>query len=301
MRQIAGMGVLWVGLVSLTGCGPAPDSLFSASGFAGAGSTSSAGSAGIAGATHVTMAGAGGSASSEHSSGVAGAAASQAGAPAGGSVAGSAAAGAAGSAAHAGGAAGDGAGGVVNALSVSGVCKDKVVQAPAMLADFEQGVSGWSGYMGAQFGPLSSSAPGAALTGHAATFAGGAAQTSGMLRELHCTDVSAFDGISFYAKGRGGDKLRLATSIPATDPIADGGDCEEASSVCWDHPGKGFVLSSQWQQYHVAWSELEQHGWGSKVAFAGLVNALLWINDGPVDGFEFSIDQVKLYKGAPTP
>jgi hypothetical protein len=281
MPQFAWVGVSLASLISLLGCGAAEDSLFSTSGFAGA---SAAGEASAAGANHSSTAGAGGSASSGQPIDLAGAASSLGGA-AGGAA----------------GAAGDGAGGTITALSVEGACQGKVVLAPALLADFEHGVSGWSGYMGEHFGPLSSSAPGAALTGHAATFAGGAAQTSGMFRTLHCSDVSAYDGISFYAKGWGGDKVRFLASIPATDPIEDGGDCDEGSSVCWDHPGKLLVLSDQWQQYHVAWSELAQYGWGTKATFAGIVNALLWINDGPVNEFEFSIDQVRLYKGVPTP
>ena len=182
----------------------------------------------------------------------------------------------------------------------------KITKEPAaMIADFEHGVVGWSSYVGNSgntvFGGVTNSQPGAATTAFAATFNGGKAETSGMFHTQYCSDVSQFDGISFWAKGWGGDRVRFLAVIPATDPTNGFGDCDSARSVCSDHPGMPFTLTDQWQAYHVAWSDLAQYGWGTPAKFAGVLNAVLWINDGPVEEFEFSIDQVELYKGDPLP
>ena len=305
MSQFSFVGAWLTCLVGLSACSSVPDSLFTPSGFSGAASVSGAtsvGISGIAGAGDTTAGLAGASTEEAGSAGAPDTYPGHAGSGAGGS--GGPVTGFLGGAGETSGVAGqpsvDPAGGA-GPISVEGACKGKVVEAPAMLADFELGVSGWMGYIGDHFGPLQSSAPGAAKSGHAATFSGGYAQTSGMYRELGCADVTQFDGVSFYAKGQGGEKVRFLAAIPATDPVSDGGDCDEGASVCWDHPGKAFLLSDQWQQYHFAWKDLAQYGWGTKADFAGIVKSLLWINDGPVNGFAFSIDQVKLYKGSPTP
>ena len=55
---------------------------------------------------------------------------------------------------------------------------------------------------------------------------------------------------------------------------------------------------NEWKQYTVAWDELEQYGWGEPATFAGIANSLLWINDGPVESFEFAVDEVRLVGGA---
>jgi hypothetical protein len=182
-------------------------------------------------------------------------------------------------------------------------CDGKMMEPAALIADFEHGVTGWSSYTGNSgitlFGGVTSTQPGAETTAFAASFTGGKADTSGMFHTLYCSDVSQFDGISFWAKGRDGAPVRFLAVIPATDPTAGFGDCDSASAVCSDHPGMPFTLSDQWQAYHVAWSDLAQYGWGTPAKFAGVLNAVLWINDGPVQQFELSIDQVELYKGDP--
>ena len=182
-------------------------------------------------------------------------------------------------------------------LQVDGVCKGKVVLAAASIDDFEQGMNGWATYIDDQFGAPVLSAPGAALSGHAATFSGGTANVSGVYHPQRCNDVSAFTGISFWAKGRGGDHVRFLAVIPATQPQLEGGDCDPASATCWDHPGHLFELSDHWQQYHVAWQDLAQYGWGTPATFGGVLNSVLWINDGPVGSFELSLDEVRLYAG----
>jgi hypothetical protein len=177
-------------------------------------------------------------------------------------------------------------------------CDSQLVKPDALIADFEAGVAGWSGYLGDNPFGVESTQPGAAATAHALRFAGGKAKTSGFFRSLPCRDVSDFEGLQFWAKGKGGDLVRFLAVIPATDPTVGVGDCREPAMKCSDHPGKLFTFSKDWQLYQASWGELKQYGWGSKANFASVINAVLWINDGPVESFDFSIDEVTLYKNA---
>ncbi len=177
-------------------------------------------------------------------------------------------------------------------------CDGKTAVAPMSIADFEAGVAGWSGYLGSDPFSVQSSQPGADSTEHALRFSGGSAKTSGVFHLLPCSDVSEFDGIQFWAKGKATNDVRFLAVIPATDPTPGFGDCREPEMKCSDHPGKVFTFSNNWQLYQAPWSELKQYGWGTKASFASVVNAVLWINDGPVESFDFSIDQVSLYKNA---
>ncbi len=214
-------------------------------------------------------------------------------------------AGAAGSAPSAagsnGGGAENGGGGMLNGTggAAPSACDGKLVTPPALVADFEQGVAGWYGYIGANPAPVTSEQPGAAQTEHAAEFSGGSAKISGMYFSMACRDVSSFDGISFWGKSATTSAVRFLAVIPQTDPTAGIGDCNPATMTCSDHPGEPFSFGPEWTLYHAAWSELKQLGFGSKASFSGVINALLWINDGPVDHFDFSIDEVNFYTGAP--
>jgi hypothetical protein len=160
-------------------------------------------------------------------------------------------------------------------------------------------VAGWFGYIGGAAAPVVSSEPGANMTDHAATFAGGAAKISGMYNPMPCRDVSGFDGISFWGKSETTAAIRFLAVIPKTDPTANIGDCTPATMTCSDHPGKAFTFGPQWALYHANWAELKQLGFGTKASFGGVVNALLWINDGMVEHFDFSIDEISFYQGAP--
>lgn len=293
------VGVTCLAVAAGYGCGQAPTGLFSSAGGndgVGSGFSSSAG---------FQAGGASGSASALGGSANAGVGnAAGAGAPSAGASGNAPSAGAA----NNGGDASGGAGGIPSGTGGSGgapapsACDGKLVMPPALIADFEQGVAGWYGYIGANPAPVMSEQPGAALTQHAAEFSGGAAKISGMYFPMACRDVSSFDGISFWGKSAATSAVRFLTVIPATDPTAGIGDCNAATMTCSDHPGKPLTFGPEWTLYHVAWSELMQLGFGSKASFAGVINALLWINDGPVDHFDFSIDEVNFYAGPlPTP
>jgi hypothetical protein len=168
------------------------------------------------------------------------------------------------------------------------------VPAP-LVSDFEQGSERWFAYVDAHEVAVGEQHPGAAGSQSAARFAGGEAAAAGIGIGMFCDDVSSFDGVSFWAKGHGGERLRFLVAIPATDATPGRGDCDAQHVECNDHPGVGITLGSEWTHYTVSWSELEQYGWGEPASFAGIANSLLWINDGPVDAFEFAIDEVRLY------
>ncbi|MDC3981541.1 hypothetical protein [Polyangium jinanense] len=108
-----------------------------------------------------------------------------------------------------------------------------------------------------------------------------------------CAGVSAFEGISFWAKGTAGadNALRVQAVHPATQAKADGGDCE---TNCYNHPGKNITLTSEWKQYTVKWSEL-----AGSVQVKDVILGLSWITPGP--DFDIWIDEVTLFSGtAPT-
>ena len=179
-------------------------------------------------------------------------------------------------------------------------CDGKRAKAKAFIDDFEQGVTNnWFGYVDNSPAAVVGTAPGALGTHLGARFLGDKAEKSGMGHGMSCTDVSAFDGISFWAKSATGGPVRFLAAIPATDPSAGVGDCKPATMVCYDHPGKLFNFTGDWAHYSAAWSELAQYGWGTKATFNHVINTVLWINDGPVVTSDFSIDEVVLYKGEP--
>ncbi len=291
---------LLVALALLAGCGADPGTLFSSSGVS-TGGVSSAGRSAVAGSGGADVAagsdnggasltGGGGQIESSGAGGAAGAAA--AGAAQGGSE--SAGAPSAGMAGVAGGAGSAGAGGAPSPSA----CDGKTVIAAPLIADFEAGVAGWSGYLGSDPFGVQISQPGADSTEHALRFSGGNAKTSGVFQLLPCSDVSEFEGIQFWAKGKPSNNVRFLAVIPATDPTPGIGDCHEPEMKCSDHPGKVFTFGNNWQLYQASWAELKQYGWGTKASFASVLNAVLWINDGPVESFDFSIDQISLYKNA---
>ena len=178
------------------------------------------------------------------------------------------------------------------------VCDSKLVVPDASIATFESGVAGWSAYVDSNPFGLDSSQPGAASSERALRFAGGKAKTSGVYHQIPCSNVSGFDGIQFWAKGKG-EQVRFLAVIPATDPNEGVGDCREPEQKCSDHPGMLFSFGDDWQLFRAPFAQLKQYGWGTKASFGSVLNAVLWINDGPVESFDFSIDEVTLYKTAP--
>jgi hypothetical protein len=76
-------------------------------------------------------------------------------------------------------------------------------------------------------------------------------------------DSSAYDGITFWARGSG--QIRAAVTIPATTDVMFGGTCNR---VCGDSYGLVVDLTDDWKQYDIPWSALDQAGWGTPATFS---------------------------------
>jgi len=106
------------------------------------------------------------------------------------------------------------------------VCESSTVSGEEHIADFEDGTTSgwWDSYDAtptASHEPLSVEGPGAAETEYALVFSGTGHEDWGanVGVSLGCTDVSEFDGITFYAKG-----LARRDQLVLGDPPGDPGD-----------------------------------------------------------------------------
>jgi hypothetical protein len=109
---------------------------------------------------------------------------------------------------------------------------------------------------------------------------------------VFCIDVSAFDGVAFWAKaGLAGKQVNVSFVVPETNPTgAPGGDC---TANCYNHPSKTVTLTDQWAQYTVKFSEAV----AGAAKVNGRVQELLWTT--PDKDFDFSLDEIAFYKCTP--
>jgi hypothetical protein len=106
---------------------------------------------------------------------------------------------------------------------------------------------------------------------------------------VYCIDVSAFDGLAFWAKsGTAGKQVNVSFVVPETNPQgAPGGDC---TASCYNHPSKTITLTDQWAPYTVKFSEAI----AGMAKVQGRVQELLWTT--PDKDFDFYLDEVGFYK-----
>jgi hypothetical protein len=183
---------------------------------------------------------------------------------------------------------------------VTGACAGKVITAGALIDNFENGsLTGWYEYKdstaSASLAPLAIASPGANGTSKAIHLSGSGFQGfgAGLGLMMVCTDASAFQGITFWAKGTSGtsNDIALQVAIPATQAVADLGDC---TSKCYDHPSKKVLLTSSWQQYSVKFTDLAQAGFGNPASYAGIIMALNWVSiEGP--SLDFQVDEISFF------
>ena len=114
---------------------------------------------------------------------------------------------------------------------------------------------------------------------------------------IYCVDVTAFDGVTFWAKpGAVGAKVNVNFVLPttnpkATDPTIGGGDC---TAACYNHPFKSVTLDSpDWKQYSVTFAEAA----GGSAKVKNVVQQLGWLS--PDADWDFSLDEIQFYKGTP--
>lgn len=195
----------------------------------------------------------------------------------------------------------------------------------AFVDDFEEatGLSpGWSAFNDVM--PTENSfmlmlaTPGAVGTAHSGHYAGTGAKTSTMggfgvgliyntaidpAAGVYCVDISAFDGVSFWAKSAtAGSTISLNFVLPSTNATSmdsmgrpNGGDCvpNATNSNCYNHPRVTVTLTANWAQYAVQFS---QAGGGS-AKVANVVQELGWLS--PDANWDFSLDEIAFYKGTP--
>jgi hypothetical protein len=114
-----------------------------------------------------------------------------------------------------------------------------------------------------------------------------------------CLDVSAFDGISFWAKGTSGtmNVVKFQAVAPATQPTDQmpAGDCAPMTACAFIHPAKSITLTEDWKQYAIPFSELVS----AAAPFAGKILQFNIIT--PDEAWDIAVDEVTFYKGtAPT-
>ncbi|HEY2516034.1 MAG TPA: hypothetical protein VGI39_34420 [Polyangiaceae bacterium] len=191
----------------------------------------------------------------------------------------------------------------------------------SFIDDFEEAAisPGWSSFNDVQ--PKANAfvitqiAGGAASTGHAGRYTGTGAKltTAGGFgvgtvynvaidpaAGVLCIDISAFDGISFWAKaGTAGAKVSVNFVLPQTNMAGtdssgrpNGGDC---TSKCYNHPHASVTLSATWAQYTVKFSDAS----GGSAKVGTKLQELAWLSAD--SDWDFSLDEIAFYKGTPPP
>jgi hypothetical protein len=113
-----------------------------------------------------------------------------------------------------------------------------------------------------------------------------------------CVDISAFAGMSFWAKGTAGasNVLKFQIVSPATQPSNSMpvGDCAPGTACAFKHPAKEITLTEEWQQFVINFADLVP-----AAPYTGKVLGFNMITDGP--DYDVNIDEVTFFETtAPT-
>jgi hypothetical protein len=109
----------------------------------------------------------------------------------------------------------------------------------------------------------------------------------------YCVDVTAFDGVSFWAKAADTTNNHISFNyvIPSMNPTgASHGDC---TTGCYNYPRKSISLTTTWTQYTVTFAEAT--GGGDTVK--GVIQEIEFISSD--SNWNFSVDEIAFYKGTP--
>jgi hypothetical protein len=225
-----------------------------------------------------------------------------------------------------GGTAGTGAAGSTGTVVETGVCAGVGTRVLTLdqnkVDDFEEAMilSGWSSFNDVPAAPdsfkIMQEAGGAIMTAHGGHYMGAGALTPVMngygvgtvynmaidmthTPPIYCVDVTAFDGVTFWAKAGStatstSPKISVNFVIPEQNAVKDGGDCDPTKSTCYDHPQKSITLTTDWQQYSVTFAEAVGQT-GAKVS--SVIQELLFLS--PDATWDFWLDEIQLYKGTP--
>lgn len=201
-----------------------------------------------------------------------------------------------------------------------GVCgADFTCSCPLLIADFESGITGFSGcrsggwYTGNDttngvqhpspselFAPELLDPPrGSSL--HALHMSGGGFTNWGALMgislhpgtpgdaALNAYDASAYGGVTFYARAPKTFAVVFDISQPKTIDVAFGGTC---TTGCNDNYSKTFVPTPDWQSYTFRFGDLAQRGFGTRTTLdLSAISDFHW-NVGINVDFDLYIDDV---------
>jgi hypothetical protein len=112
-------------------------------------------------------------------------------------------------------------------------------------------------------------------------------------------DASAFDGITFVAKGANSEAVKVGVAIPATVYEGEGGTCSEADNKaekCSDIHMKSIKLTADWQRYVIAFSDLKQGAWGTPATFNKKTLIGVQFNMEAVAKYDIAVDDISFYK-----
>jgi hypothetical protein len=206
-----------------------------------------------------------------------------------------------------------------------GVCKGNGTrvltnsQPDAFVDDFEEAMisPGWSSFNDTSpainMYQIQQVAGGAAGTAHSGHYAGMGAKTPAMMgfgvgtvyntaidptAGIYCIDISAFTGVSFWAKaGKAGSTIALNFVLPQTNMamtsdagVMLGGDCQ---TNCYNHPRITFTLTTQWAQYTAPFAMAS----GGTAKVANVIQELAWLS--PDATWDFTLDEIAFYSGTP--
>jgi hypothetical protein len=136
--------------------------------------------------------------------------------------------------------------------------------------------------------------PGAHGTKAAARATGTKQSQSGTFHAPYvCTDVSAFNGVTLWAKSSTRTALQVQFGTPQLLPPEFGGDCTEE---CWGFHEVTLELSDEWRFFAVPF-EATKRPWGSPVLRGNVIMRV----DLSMRGSDFDVwvDEIAFYRGNP--
>ncbi len=103
-----------------------------------------------------------------------------------------------------------------------------------------------------------------------------------------CYDASAYDGLTFQAKGPG--RIFVAPREVGVIPVAIGGTCRQD---CHNAHVKKIDLDAQWRTYEVRWSEVAQRGYNKPALDPTRLNSLAFQIHPEDTPYDIWLDDVK--------
>jgi hypothetical protein len=113
-------------------------------------------------------------------------------------------------------------------------------------------------------------------------------------------DVSAYTGISFYAKSTTSNNFDVLVPLLATENTSIGGNCVPTTVQCDDHYQQTFpAATATWSLYKIVFKQLKQAGFGVVVPFDATqvvgVRFQTTVAASAATAFDLWVDQITFY------